>query len=108
MLLFFKPEKHCAHAYPRVDDIPHPVTLEAEAGASSLVRDKRDAEEGNSSAPLGDFEQQLRIKVFYHSSVKDLDKVRRRIVVEQVVPEAVNYWEQVIKKEKIYMTYISI
>ena len=38
----------------------------------------------------------MRIKVFYHDSIEDLDDVRRDIITQRLVPEAIEYWEDIL------------
>ena len=57
----------CSHKYPTVDDIPHHVHLEHKSHVM-----KRSAE------------QNLRIKVFYDSSVENLPRVKRNVVKRKV------------------------
>ncbi len=74
-------QDNCVHQYPTLDDeMPFHVKLD---GGSR--RTKRSPE------------HQLRIKVFYHSSVDALPSKKRRVVKRQVVPGAVRYWERVLK-----------
>ena len=39
----------------------------------------------------------MRIKVFYHSSLNDLEPEKRSLLVERIVPRAVEYWEDIIR-----------
>lgn len=39
----------------------------------------------------------MKIKVFYHTSVEELEPVQRDIVKSRVVPDAVKHWERVFK-----------
>ena len=60
-------------------DSPHPVSLEAVSRTRRSVGDK------------------MRIKVFYHSSLNDLEPDKRSLLVERIVPRAVEYWEDIIR-----------
>ena len=40
--------------------------------------------------------QKMSIKVFYHSSLQDLDQEKREVLVERIFPAAVEYWEDII------------
>ena len=63
-----KHEGHvCSHKYPTVDDIPHHVHLEHKHHVM-----KRSAD------------QNLRIKVFYDSSVDNLPRTKRNVVKRKV------------------------
>ena len=42
--------------------------------------------------------------MLYHSSVEDLDSVKKKIVKERVVPDAVNYWQDIFKVRTIRST----
>ena len=44
--------------------------------------------------------------MFYHSSVEELDSVRREIVKTRVVPTAVEHWEKVFKVSFIFLEII--
>jgi len=73
-------ENVCRHQFPIHTDVPHPVTLE-----KSFRRHKRAIED------------HMRIKVYYHESVSDLSREKRNIIRRRVVPEAVAYWEDILK-----------
>ena len=57
---------HCKHRYPKVQDIPHHVRLE------------------HSRLSKRSMEHNMRIKVFYHPSVEQLDSTKRKIVKDMV------------------------
>ena len=38
----------------------------------------------------------MSIKVFYHSSLQDLDQEKRSVLVERIFPAAIKYWEDII------------
>lgn len=72
--------KTCKHIFLDPQDVPHPVQLEE---SHHVVK----------RSP----EHQMRIRVFYHKSVEDLDSAKRDIVKNKVVPEAVGEWERALK-----------
>jgi len=73
-------QKVCRHHFPLESETPHPVMLEERSG-----RQKRAAE------------QKMRIKVLYHESVDELPRQKRNIVKRIVVPDAVEYWEDILQ-----------
>eukprot|EP00095_Tigriopus_kingsejongensis_P010307 maker-scaffold148_size310697-snap-gene-2.12 protein:Tk10307 transcript:maker-scaffold148_size310697-snap-gene-2.12-mRNA-1 annotation:"conserved hypothetical protein" len=75
-------EHHCAHQYPKHDELAQPVLLATNPERLS----KR-------SSP----DHQMRIKVFYHESVNDLSSAQQDIVRKEVVPTAVFFWEEALK-----------
>ena len=77
----------CKHHYLSVWDTPHPVSLDSRTKRSISKRSTDEL-------------RQLRIKVFYHESVEDLDETKKSIVKDQVVPAAVGHWEKVLKVRK--------
>ena len=40
--------------------------------------------------------EKMSIKVFYHSSIQQLDQQKREVLVERIFPAAVEYWEDII------------
>jgi len=73
-------EKICRHYFPLESDMPHTVSLKESTG-----RQKRAAED------------QMRIKVYYHDSISNLSREKRNIVKRRVVPDAVEYWKEILK-----------
>ena len=70
--------RRCVHQFPLVTDVAHPVRLEPVRRSRRSVGEK------------------MSIKVFYHSSLEDLQQERRSVLVDRIVPEAVKYWEDII------------
>ena len=60
--------------------MPHPVMLEEQSG-----RQKRGAED------------KMRIKVYYHDSINELSREKQNIIKRRVVPDAVEYWEDILQ-----------
>lgn len=69
----------CRHKYPLTSEVPHQTVLE------KSPRQVRAADDG------------MRIMVLYHSSVSDLSRRKRDIVMGEVVPRAVRHWENVLQ-----------
>ena len=40
--------------------------------------------------------EKMSIKVFYHSSLQDLEQEKREVLVDRIFPAAVEYWEDII------------
>jgi leishmanolysin-like peptidase len=70
---------NCNHKFPTTSELPHHVRL------AGTLRQKRAAK------------QQMKIKVLYHKSVDALVDWKRDIVKERVVPDAVTYWQNILK-----------
>ena len=69
----------CRHQQPLVSDVPHPVKLDHGG------RVKRAGARG------------MRIKVLYHESVDELERDKRELIRERILPEAVQYWEEILE-----------
>jgi len=69
----------CSHKFPVYSELPHHVRLHTDN------RQKRATQNG------------MKIKVLYHSSVDKLPSWKRDIVTERVVPDAVKYWQNILK-----------
>ena len=39
----------------------------------------------------------MRIKVLFHESVDNLERDKRELIRERILPEAVQYWEEIIE-----------
>ena len=78
----------CKHQIPSIDEIPHPVRIIEDVEGKRLF--KRESRSKSTTS-------KLRIRVFFDKSVDDLDEAKRKIVKDEVVPEAVSYWEKVLR-----------
>ena len=82
MCFRFESEKVCRHQQPLVSDVPHPVKLDRDDGGGRVKR-----------AGAGG----MRIKVLFHESVDNLERDKRELIKERILPEAVQYWEEIIE-----------
>ena len=39
----------------------------------------------------------MRIKVLFHESVDNLEREKRELIRERILPEAVQYWEEILE-----------
>ena len=72
----------CRHQQPLVSDVPHPVKLDHDDGGGRVRR----------AGARG-----MRIKVLYHESVDELERDKRELIRERILPEAVQYWEEILE-----------
>ena len=77
----FGEQKVCKHHHLLASDVPHPVLL---TRASHGTRDRRS---------VG---AKMRIKVLYHESIDKLPADKRDLIRRRIVPQAVEYWEDVL------------
>ena len=65
-----------------MSDVPHPVRLDKDEGGGRVRR----------AGARG-----MRIKVLYHDSVDKLESDKRELIMERILPEAVQYWEEILE-----------